>query len=95
MGGIERVRVLEDIVRHARKLRLYACACCRRVWHLLKDERSRRAVDVAERYADGKATEEERKSLLPFAWLSPNVSTRVKFSSRRPFESMNGLSTRK
>jgi hypothetical protein len=39
--------------RKLRKLRLFGCACCRRVWDLFSNKWSRAAIEAAEHYADG------------------------------------------
>lgn len=41
---------------HPRAPRLLACAVCRLVWDQIEDRRSRNAIEVAEQFADGKAT---------------------------------------
>jgi hypothetical protein len=47
------------IVASDRQLRLFVCACCRRRWPLIVEEIDRRAIEVAERHADGEASEQE------------------------------------
>jgi len=51
-----------------RELRLFAVYCARSVQHLLTDPRSIKAIDVAERYANGEATEEELEAAQDVAW---------------------------
>jgi hypothetical protein len=63
-----------------RKSFLFAAACCRRIWHHLDEERSRRAVEMLERHADGdevdlasarKLTEEAMKSAPGYGKFAP------------------------
>lgn len=42
-----------------RQLRLFACACCRAVWPLIRVAECLQAVETAERFADGLADESE------------------------------------
>ncbi|MDR8920514.1 hypothetical protein [Burkholderia multivorans] len=51
-----------------RDIRLFAVWCARQVEHLMQDQRSKDALDVAERFANGEATEEERVAAEAAAW---------------------------
>jgi hypothetical protein len=55
---------LRTVEGHDQEIRLFAVWCARRVQHLIKDERSLNAIDVAEAFAKGKATEKD----LYIAW---------------------------
>ena len=65
-----------------RNLRLLACRfirgtrvdTTRTVWDLLTDERSRSAVEVAERYAEGEATDEELEAATVAAWSAAQAA---------------------
>jgi len=51
-----------------RKKRLFACACCRRVLHLIPDDRVRAALEVSEEFADRAATGKQLAEAYLIAW---------------------------
>ena len=65
---------LQTVHELQRKSRLYAVWCARQVQHLMTDQRSLDALDVAERHANGQATDEElaaaRDAARAAAWAA-------------------------
>ena len=53
---------LRAVTGQDREIRRFAVWCARQVQHLMKNPRSLSALDVAERYADGLATDEELRT---------------------------------
>ena len=54
--------------QHAKKYRLFAVRCARLVQHLMDDDRSIAAIDVAEKHAHGLASDEELMTARFAAW---------------------------
>jgi hypothetical protein len=53
-----------------REARLYAVWCARQVQHLMTDPRSLTVLDVAERHANGEATDKELDAAWDAAWAA-------------------------
>ena len=53
-----------------REIRLYAVWCARQVQHLMADQRSINALDVAVRHANGMATDDELAAARAAAWAA-------------------------
>jgi len=54
--------------QYAKEWRLFAVWCASQVKHLMTDGRSLEALNVAERYANGQATDEELRAARDAAW---------------------------
>ncbi len=59
-----------------RKLRLFGCECVRRIADLLLDERSLKAIEVAERFADGNSSNRERRAAFEAAGWGIDTAAR-------------------
>ncbi|CAJ3656113.1 putative bacteriophage protein [Burkholderia pseudomallei] len=69
--------VLHCILDADRDLRLFAVWCARQVEHLMEDQRSKDALNVAERFVNGEATDEERDAARDAAWDAARGATRA------------------
>lgn len=61
---------LRSVQGHEREIRLLAVQYARNVQHLMRDQRSIAALDVAERFANGEATKEELAAVRKTAWAA-------------------------
>jgi len=59
-----------------REIRLYAVWCARQVQHLMADQRSINALDVAVRHANGTATDDELAAARDAAWAAALAAAR-------------------
>lgn len=62
--------------QEAKTWRLFAVWCARQVQHLMADPRSTAALDVAERYVNGNATDGELAAARAAAWDAARAAAR-------------------
>src|SRR5262249_4797360 len=89
--GVRRYRFSE------RKSRLFACACCSRVAHLLPTDEARPCLAVTERYAEGLATAAELEKAINASMESCAVESRRRAQAgvpwnRHEIEAVNAIS---
>jgi len=65
--------VLREELLSPKILCLFAVRCAREVQHLMTDERSLRALDVAERFAFGRASVEDLAAARAAAWAAAQI----------------------
>ena len=59
---------LRAVDGYDKEMRLYAVWCARQVQHLMADQKSIEAINIAERYAHGQATDAELTEAWASAW---------------------------
>lgn len=75
--------VLHCILDADRDMRLFAVWCARQVEHLMEDQRSKDALNVAERFANGEATDEERAAARNAAWAARTAARDAAWGAAR------------
>lgn len=66
--------VLRAVDGYEKEMRLFAVFCARQVQHLMTDERSINAIDVAERFAHGEAMELDLVAARDAAWAASDTA---------------------
>jgi hypothetical protein len=74
---------LRAVHGHEKEMRLYAVWCARQVQHLMKDQRSLAALDVAERFVNNDATKDELNAAEAAAWAAAWAAARTAAGAAR------------
>jgi hypothetical protein len=69
-----------------RRYRLLACGCMRQAWHLVAGAHGREAVELAEQYADGKATLNDLAAARAIIQESADAGVLERFAHAMPVE---------